>query len=169
MLKGAFLNLQILQFSGGGGGGFALRPPSGFRPLVFFWSLVTAYLKGDMLSLRMALTSDNLALPLIFLNLLRWHLSKFSQFGNIILPIIQKPKKLGLQWQFPRYMQFCVFSLHLNLFYGHGTRKGTNMLDSPANLGKFHRSKRDKSCLKDPYFLYSKTLRNGTDLHHDHA
>ena len=70
MLKGAFLNLQILQFSGGGGG-FALRPPSGFRPLVFFWSLVTAYLKGDMLSLRMALTSDNLALPLIFLNLLR--------------------------------------------------------------------------------------------------
>ena len=79
-----------------GGGGYALRPPSGFRPLVLFWSLVTAYLKGDMLSLRMALTSDNLALPLIFLNLLRWHLSKFSQFGNIILPIIQKPKKIGV-------------------------------------------------------------------------
>ena len=72
MLKEAFLNLQIPQFSGGGGGkGYALRPPSGFRPLVLFWSLVTAYLKGDMLSLRMALTSDNLALPLIFLNLLR--------------------------------------------------------------------------------------------------
>ena len=43
------------------------------------------------------------------------------------------------------------------------------MLDSPANLGKFHRSKRDESCLKDPYFLYSKTLRNGTHLRHDHA
>ena len=70
MLKGALLNLQIPQFSGGGGG-YALRPPSGFRPLVLFWSLVTAYLKGDMLSLRMALTSDNLASPLIFLNLLR--------------------------------------------------------------------------------------------------
>ena len=69
MLKEAFLNLQIPQFSGGGG--YALRPPSGFRPLVLFWSLVTAYLKGDMFSLRMALTSDNLALPLIFLNLLR--------------------------------------------------------------------------------------------------
>ena len=71
MLKEAFLNLQIPQLSGGGGGGYALRPPSGFHPLVLFWSLVTAYLKGDMLSLRMALTSDNLALPLIFLNLLR--------------------------------------------------------------------------------------------------
>ena len=70
MLKEAFLNLQIPQFSGGGGGD-ALRPPSGFPPLVLFWGLVTAYLKGDMLSLRMALTSDNLALPLIFLNLLR--------------------------------------------------------------------------------------------------
>ena len=69
MLKEAFLNLQIPQFSGGGGMPSDL--PSGFRPLVLFWSLVTAYLKGDMLSLRMALTSDNLALPLIFLNLLR--------------------------------------------------------------------------------------------------
>ena len=36
-----------------------------------FASPHAAYLKGDMLSLRMALTSDNLALPLIFLNLLR--------------------------------------------------------------------------------------------------
>ena len=71
MLKEAFLNLQIPQFSEGGGGGMPSDLPSGFRPLVLFWSLVTAYLKGDMLSLRMALTSDNLALLLIFLNLLR--------------------------------------------------------------------------------------------------
>ena len=70
MLKEAFLNLQIPQFSEGGGG-MPSDLPSGFRPLVLFWSLVTAYLKGDMLSLRMALTSDNLALPLILLNLLR--------------------------------------------------------------------------------------------------
>ena len=59
MFKGAFSEPPDSTIFWGGG------------PLVLFWSLVTAYLKGDMLSLRMALTSDNLALPLIFLNLLR--------------------------------------------------------------------------------------------------
>ena len=38
------------------------------------------------------------------------------------------------------------------------------MFDGPANLRKFHRRENDESYPKDPYFLYNKTLRNGTDL-----
>ena len=41
------------------------------------------------------------------------------------------------------------------------------MFNSPANLRKFHRRKRDKSCSKDPYFLYRKTSRNGKELSQD--
>ena len=37
---------------------------------------------------REALVSDNLALLLIFFNLLYWNLSKCSQFVKIVLPII---------------------------------------------------------------------------------
>ena len=40
------------------------------------------------------------------------------------------------------------------------------MFNVPANLWKFHRRKRDKSFSKDPYFLYSKTTRNGVELRH---
>ena len=41
------------------------------------------------------------------------------------------------------------------------------MFNGPANLRKFHRRKRDKSCLEDPYFLRHKTLRNGIELRQD--
>ena len=51
------------------------------------------------------------------------------------------------------------------LFLSTGTRKGTNMFNGPTNLRKFHLRKRDKSCLKYPYFLCCKTLRNGIELH----
>ena len=52
-------------------------------------------------------------------------------------------------------------------FLSSGTRKGTDMLNGPANLRKFHRRKRDKSCLKVPYFLCRKALRNGLELRQD--
>ena len=84
-----------------------------------------------------------------------------------------KPKKKRiLQKQFPRFVQFCVFFHYLkfgltNFFLSTGTKKGTNMFNSPANLRKFHRRKRDKSCSKDPYFLYRKTSRNGKELGQD--
>ena len=67
-------------------------------------------------------------------------------------------------------MQFCVFFVylkfgHVNFVYQSGTRKGTNIFfNGPANLRKFHRRKRDKSCSKDFYFLRRKTLRKGKDL-----
>ena len=41
------------------------------------------------------------------------------------------------------------------------------MFNDSANLTKFHRRKRDKSCSKDPYFLCRKTLRNGIALCQD--
>ena len=50
------------------------------------------------------------------------------------------------------------------LFLSTGTRKGTNMFNSPTNLRKFHLRKCHKSGLKDPYFLCRKTLRNGIEL-----
>ena len=48
-----------------------------------------------------------------------------------------------------------------------GTRKDTNMLNSSANLRKFHWRKYDKFYLKDPYFLCQKTLRNGIEICQD--
>ena len=41
------------------------------------------------------------------------------------------------------------------------------MVDGPSNLRKFHLRKRDKSHLKDPYFLCLKTLRNGMNFRQD--
>ena len=52
-------------------------------------------------------------------------------------------------------------------FLPTGTRKGTKMFNGPANLRKFHRRKRNKSCSKDSYFLCHKTLRYGMELRQD--
>ena len=41
------------------------------------------------------------------------------------------------------------------------------MFNVPANLRKFHRQKRDKSCSKDPYLLCRKALRDGIELRQD--
>ena len=41
------------------------------------------------------------------------------------------------------------------------------MFNSPANLRKFQRRKRDKSFSKDSYFHCPKTLRNGRELCQD--
>ena len=49
---------------------------------------------------RSSPAGDNLALPLIFFNLLRWNLSEFSKFEKIVLPIINKPKKRGYKGSF---------------------------------------------------------------------
>ena len=112
-------------------------------------------------------TSHNLALPLIFFNLLQWNLSKFLQFVKVVQPIIQKPKKKVLQRQFPHFLQFCVFFLHLkfgliNFFLSTG-----NMFNGPENLRKFHQRKCDKSYSKDPYFLCCQILHNRIELHQD--
>ena len=112
-------------------------------------------------------TSYNLALPLIFFNLLQWNLSKFLQFVKVVQPIIQKPKKKVLQRQFPHFLQFCVFFLHLkfgliNFFLSTG-----NMFNGPENSRKFHQRKCDKSYSKDPYFLCCQTLHNRIELHQD--
>ena len=39
------------------------------------------------------------------------------------------------------------------------------MFNGPANLKKFHRKKRDRSCSKDPYFLCLKTLHIKRNSH----
>ena len=84
-----------------------------------------------------------------------------------------KPKKRG--YCKSSFLALCNFvfsstisNLVLRIFFlSTGTKKGTNMFNSPANLRKFHRRKRDKSCSKDPYFLYRKTSRNGKELGQD--
>ena len=38
------------------------------------------------------------------------------------------------------------------------------MFNGSANLGKFHRRKRYKSCSKDLHFFVAKVLRNGIQL-----
>ena len=117
------------------------------------------------------LASVNLALLLIFFNLLGWDLSKCSQFVQFVLPIIWKPKKLGLQRQYPHYLQFCVFSSISNFgptnFLKTGSRKDRNVFNDLANLRIFHRRKRNKYGYKDPYFLCCKTLRNGIEVRQD--
>ena len=117
------------------------------------------------------LASVNLALLLIFFNLLGWDLSKCSQFVQFVLPIIWKPKKLGLQRQYPHYLQFCVFSSISNFgptnFLKTGSRKDRNVFNDLANLGIFHRRKRNKYCSKDPYFLCCKILRNEIEVRQD--
>ena len=104
--------------------------------------------------------SDNLALPLIliFFNLLSW----ISQNCHNLW------KRMGVSRQFPHYLQFCVFFLSLkfgiiNLCYQQALERA-QMFKGLANLGKFHRRKRDKSYSKDPYFLCRKTLLNGIGL-----
>ena len=41
------------------------------------------------------------------------------------------------------------------------------MFNGSANLRKFQRQKRDKSCSKDPYLLCRKALRDGIELRQD--
>ena len=62
--------------------------------------------------------------PMIILlcNLLRWNLSKCSQFVKFVLPIIKKSEKREVTKAVPRYLQFCVIFLCLkfdpmNCFY----------------------------------------------------
>ena len=75
---------------------------------------------------------------------------------------------MGVPRQFPRYLQFCVFFLCLKLgiinCFCQQALERAQMFKGPANLGKFHRRKRDKSYSKDPYFLCRKTLINGIGL-----
>ena len=59
---------------------------------------------------------------ILLCNLLRWNISKCSQFVKFVLPIIKKLGKKELQRQLPRYLQFCVTFLYLkfgpmNFFY----------------------------------------------------
>ena len=61
------------------------------------------------------------------------------------------------------YLQFCVFFRYFkfsltNFFFYQ---------EALENLRKFHRWKHNKSCLKDPYFLCRRTLRNGIELRHN--
>ena len=62
---------------------------------------------------REALASHNLAFPLVFFNLLRWNLSKFSQICENRPADHLNAEKIGLWRQFPRYLQFCVSFLYL--------------------------------------------------------
>ena len=41
------------------------------------------------------------------------------------------------------------------------------MFNGSANIRKFHRQKRDKSCWKDPYLLCRKAFRDGIELRQD--
>ena len=106
---------------------------------------------------------------ILLCNLLRWNLSKCSQFVKFVLPIIKKLGKKGItKAASSLFAILCHLSISqiwsYEFFLSKGTRKGTNMFNGPTNLRKFHLRKRDKSCLKYPYFLCCKTLRNGIEL-----
>ena len=93
----------------------------------------------------------------------------FTITCNVCLAEHLKAYTKGLQRQFPHYLQFCFFFRPSKIwpdeyFLSTGTRKGTKMFNGSANLRKFHRRKRDKSCSKDPYFLCYKTLCYGMEL-----
>ena len=62
---------------------------------------------------REALASHNLAFPLVFFNLLRWNLSKFSQICESRPADHLNAEKIGLWRQFTRYLQFCISFLYL--------------------------------------------------------
>ena len=49
-----------------------------------------------------------------------------------------------------------IWSYEFFFFLSTGTKKGTNIFNSPANLRKFHRRKRNESCSKDPCFSVAK-------------
>ena len=65
------------------------------------------------------------------------------------------------------FVNFCFLTLSLIWSYGFflliRTRKGTNMLNAPPNLRKFHRRKRSKVL----YFLRPKTLRHKIEFRQD--
>ena len=71
-------------------------------------------------------------------------------------------KLVSARWRLQHSVVFVSW-----IFLSTSTRKGTNIFKGPTNLKKFHRRKRDKSCLEDPYFLRHKTLRNGIELRQD--
>ena len=109
--------------------------------------------------------------PMIILlcNLLRWNLSKCSQFVKFVLPIIKKLEKREVTKAVSLlFAILCYLSLSqtwsYEFFLSTHTRKGTNMFNGPTNLRKFHLWKRDKSCPRDPYFVGRKTSWNGKEL-----
>ena len=112
--------------------------------------------------------------PMIILlcNLLRWNLSKCSQFVKFVLPIIKKLEKREVTKAVSLlFAILCYLSLSqiwsYEFFLSTHTRKGTNMFNGPTNLRKFHLWKRDKSCPRDPYFVGRKTSWNGKELRQD--
>ena len=133
------------------------------RKIVFCCKYIIKMVFVIKLRLHEGKASDNLALPLIliFFNLLWW----ISQNCHNLW------KRMGVPRQFPRYLQFCVFFLCLKLgiinCFCQQALERAQMFKGPANLGKFHRGKRDKSYSKDPYFLCCKTLLNGIGLRQD--
>ena len=90
----------------------------------------------------------------------------------MILPIIKKPKKIGVSRAVSSLFAILCFLPRSQIwsnefFLSTGTRKGTSMFNGPENLRKFHRRKCDKSYSRDPYFLCRKSLCNGIELHQD--
>ena len=91
---------------------------------------------------KKALASDNLALPLIFFNLLLWKSLKISSCEICPADLVKAEKNRVTR---------AVSTLGRTL---------TNMFTGPANFRKFHRRKRDKSCSKDPFFPCRKVCVN---------
>ena len=120
---------------------------------------------------REALASDILALPLISFHLLRWNLSKFSQYLWKLSCRSFRSPKIVTKAVFSLFSFLCFLPLSqiwsYEIFLSTGTREGTNMFNGPANPRKFHPWKRDKSYSKDPYYLCRKTVRNGIKLRQD--
>ena len=88
---------------------------------------------------REALASHNLAFPLVFFNLLRWNLSKFSQICENRPADHLNAEKIGLWRQFPRYLQFCVSFLYLKFgpmnFFQQALWRAKNCLTVKQILG----------------------------------
>ena len=79
-----------------------------------------------------------------------------------------KAKKLGLQRQFPRSLQFCVFLplsqiWSYDFFLSKGIRRAQICLTVQQILGNSTK-RRDQSYSKDLYILCRKTVRSGIEL-----
>ena len=109
---------------------------------------------------RGALASVNLALPLIFSICFSQNFHNYLQrlscrtFKSLQKGVTKAVSSLFAILCFLRLSQIWPDEYFLST----GTRKGTKMFNGPANLRKFHRRKRNKSCSKDRYFLCHKTL-----------
>ena len=137
-----------LQFSGLYSWNFSFRFLSSLKAIKRTMSKVetivccSKYCQNDFRYLvevprREALASHNLAFPLVFFNLLRWNLSKFSQICENRPADHLNAEKIGLVSSLFAILCFLpLFQIRSYEFFSTGTMKGKKLFNSQANLRK---------------------------------